>query len=107
MTLMPVSKISVFGSSCVNFGARRWIGQRSTSAAMSPALVHRLAEHVQDAAQRRLADGHRDGLPGVAHRHAAREAVRRRHGDRADLATADVLLHLGDELDVLAALAFL
>ncbi len=31
MTLMPVSKISVFGSRSANFGASRWIGHRWTS----------------------------------------------------------------------------
>jgi Xaa-Pro aminopeptidase len=61
------------------------------------AVVHRLADHVQDAAERRVADGHRDRGAGVHHLEAALHAVGRRHGDRAHLVAADVLLHLGDD----------
>ncbi len=35
--MIPVSKISVFGSSWSNFGGWRWIGSRRTSAGISPA----------------------------------------------------------------------
>ena len=60
-------------------------------------LVDRVAEHVPDAAERHLADRHRDRRAGVDHVGAAREAVGRVHRDRADAVVAEVLLHLGDQ----------
>ncbi len=66
-------------------------------------IVHRLAEHVQDAAERRGADRHRDRAPEVHGFHAADDAVGGAHGHRAHLVAADVLLHLGDDADVRAA----
>jgi hypothetical protein len=66
------------------------------------ALVHRLAEHVQDAAERRRTDRHRDRAAGVADFHAAHHRVGGGHGDGAHLVAADVLLHLGDDADVAA-----
>ena len=64
--------------------------------------VHRLAEHVQHAAERRRADRHRDRRAGVAHPHAALHAVGRLHRHRAHAVLAQVLLHLGDDVDLLA-----
>ena len=61
------------------------------------ALVDRLAEQVEDAAERRLADGHADRPAGVAHLGAAREAVGRVHGHGAHAVVAQVLLHLADQ----------
>ena len=55
MTLMPVSNISVVGVRSSTVGASRWIGQRSSSST-GVAEVDRLAEQVEDAAERRLAD---------------------------------------------------
>ena len=52
---MPVSKISSVGSSWSKAGAWRWIGQRSVVADLA-ALVDRLAEDVEDAAEGGLAD---------------------------------------------------
>ena len=95
MTLMPVSKISVFGSRSANSGRSRWIGQRWRVGRDRRAVVDRLAEHVEDAAERRRADRHRDRRAGVDDLHAAHDAVGRRHGDGAHLVAADVLLHLG------------
>src|SRR5438034_65431 len=48
-----------------------------------PALVDRLADHVHDAAEGRLADRHLDAVARVAHLLAAGEPVGRVHGDRA------------------------
>ena len=66
-------------------------------------LVDRLAEQVEDAAERRLADGHRDRAAGVADLGAAREAVGGVHGHGAHAVVAEVLLHLADERLLLAA----
>ena len=62
------------------------------------ALVDRLAEQVEDAAERDVADRHGDRAAGVDDLHAAREAVGGVHGDRADAVVAEVLLHLADEV---------
>ena len=61
------------------------------------ALVDDVAEHVEDAAERHLADRDRDRAAGVLDLHAARQAVGGVHGDRADAVVAEVLLHLADE----------
>jgi peptide chain release factor 1 len=60
-------------------------------------LVDRLADHVEDAAQRARTHGDRDRLPGVAHQGAADEAVRRVHGDGAHRRLAEVLRNLEHE----------
>ncbi len=62
------------------------------------ALVHRLADDVEDAAERLLADGHRDRRTGVEHRHAAREPVGGGHGDGAHVRLAEMLGDLEGEL---------
>ena len=54
--------------------------------------------HVDEAAERALADGHRHRLAGVDHLGAAREAVGGVHGDGPDLVVAEVLLHLADHV---------
>jgi len=59
--------------------------------------VHRLAGHVEDAAQRDRADGNLDGRAGGDDLAAARHAVGRAHGDGAHRAAAQVLLHFQDE----------
>ena len=102
-TLMPVSKISVFGSRSTKSG--RFAVNRPPLDARRDrrAVVDGLAEHVEDAAERRLADRHRDRRAGVDDVHAAHDAVGRRHRDGAHLVAADVLLHLGHDADLLAA----
>ena len=99
---MPVSKISIFGESSTNVGGSRWIGQRSPVAA-SPA-VDGVADHVPDAPERLVADGHRDRLARVDDLGSARETVGRVHRDRAHAIVAEMLLHLGDQLHRAAAL---
>ena len=96
MTLRPVSKTSTSVVCWSNAGGSRWIG-RQTSALTGPLLVDRLAEHVEDAAERRLADRHRDRPAGVDDLDAAGQAVGRGHGDGADPVVAEVLLDLADE----------
>ena len=96
MTLMPVSRTSRVGVRSSTLGAGRWIGQRSSVFDLA-ALVDRLAEQVEDAAERLLADGHGDRPAGVADLGAAREAVGGVHRHRADAVVAEVLLHLEHE----------
>ena len=70
--------------------------------------VQRLAEGVPHVAQGHVADGHRDGVAGVAHRGTAHETIGRLHGDGAHHVVADVLGNLereraiGIALDVVA-----
>ena len=61
-------------------------------------LVDGLANDVQDAAEALGADGHHDGRAGIANAHAAREAVRRVHGNGADRRFAEMLSDLENEV---------
>jgi hypothetical protein len=61
------------------------------------ALVDHLAEHVEHAAERDVADRHGDRAAGVDDLHAAGQAVGRVHRDRAHAVVAEVLLDLADE----------
>ena len=60
------------------------------------AHVDRLAQQVEDAPERDVADRHGDRAAGVDDLHAAGQAVGGVHGDRADAVVAEVLLHLAD-----------
>ena len=71
--------------------------RRSTSFGSVRAEVDRLAEQVEDASERRLADGHRDRAAGVDDLHAAGEPVGGVHRDRAHAVVAEVLLDLAHE----------
>jgi len=62
------------------------------------------ADEIEDAAERPLADRHGDRAAGVDDLHAAGQAVRGVHGDRADAIVAEVLLHLRDQLSRAAVL---
>ena len=62
------------------------------------ALVDDLAEQVEDAPERHVADRHGDRAAGVDDLGPAREAVGRVHRDRTDAVVAEVLLHLADEV---------
>ena len=96
MTLSPVSKTSTSVDCWSNAGGSRWIG--SVDVGDDRALaVDRVAEHVEDAPEGRLADRDRDRRAGVADVDAAGEAVGRRHRDGADPVVAEVLLDLADE----------
>ena len=78
-------------------GASWWMPPRSTSGGQILAEVDRLAEQVEDAPERRLADRHRDRRAGVDHLGAPREAVGGVHRDRPHAVVAEVLLHLAHE----------
>ena len=62
-------------------------------------VVHWLAEHVQHAAERRAAHRHGDRSARVDRLHAAHHAFGGLHGHGAHAAFAQVLLHLGDDVD--------
>ncbi len=57
-------------------------------------LVDRLADHVHDAAERLVADRHRDRLAGVGHLLAAHQAFGGVHGDGAHGVLAEMLRDL-------------
>ena len=99
MTLMPVSNCSVLGERSSNGGGSRWIGQRSVGVDRA-AAVDRLAQQVEDAAERLLADRHAHRAAGVDHRHAADQAVGRAQRHAADAVAAEVLLHLAGQVDL-------
>jgi hypothetical protein len=61
------------------------------------AEIDRLAEQVEDASQRRLADRHRDRSAGVDHLRTAREPVGRVHRDRPHAIVAEMLLDLAHQ----------
>jgi len=63
------------------------------------ALVDRLAENVEQAAERLFAHRDADRSAGVDHVDATRDSVRRVHCDRAHAVVAQVLLHLRDQVD--------
>ena len=90
---MPVTRISA----SVDWSAK--VGRRLMDGALAGRLdgagfVHRLADHVHDAAERLVADGHRDGLAGVGDVLAAHEAFGGVHGDGADGVLAEMLRDL-------------
>jgi hypothetical protein len=68
------------------------------------ALVDRLAEQVEDAAEGGLADRDRDRAARVDHLVATAQAVGGVHGDGAHAVVAEVLLHLADQVELGAAL---
>ena len=88
-------------------GARRGTVDRPALLALDrlALLVDRLAEQVEDPAERVLADRDRDRAAGVDHGVAAAQAVGRVHRDRADAVVAEVLLDLERQVDRVAAVA--
>ena len=93
MTLMPVSKTSIFVDCSTNVGGGA-VDRRALLGADGRAVVDRVADDVEDAAEALGADRHRDGRAGVAHGHPADQAVGRVHGDGADGVLAQVLRDL-------------
>ena len=90
---MPVSKISAVGDRSSNAGA--WTVDLPALLRLHRlALVDRLAQHVEDPAERLLADRHADRRARVDDVEAAGQSVGRVHRDRAHLVVAEVLLHL-------------
>ena len=66
-------------------------------------LVHRLADHVEHAAQRFGADRHFHRMAQADGFHAAHQAFGGLQRDGAHAALADVLLHFADDIDRLRA----
>ena len=93
---MPVSSSSTEGASSSNFGAAWWIDAALVRLDRA-ALVDRATEHVHHAAEHGGADRHRDRRAGVAHLHAALQAVRGAERDGAHDAVAELLLDLEGE----------
>ncbi len=93
---MPVSSISWEGVEVLDLGGRT-VDRPALLALHLAALVDRLAEQVEDPAQRLLADRHGDRRAGVGHLVAPLDAVGRVHGDRTHALVAEVLLHLADQ----------
>jgi len=60
-------------------------------------FVDRGAEHIHDAAQRRLADRNHDRVAGCEHFHAATQAVSRTHRDGTNHTVAQLLLDFHGE----------
>ncbi len=77
------------GSRTMN-GPALYAGQRLTA-------VDRVADDVDEPAERLLADRHGHGLAGVDHLAAARQTVGGIHGHRPHLVVAEMLLHLADD----------
>ncbi len=98
MTLMPVSKTSIVGSQLVELGSRP-VDRPALAGLDLVALVDRIAEDVEDAAEGRLADGDGDRRAGVLDVHPTRETVRGVHRHRAHAVVPEMLLHLRDQLD--------
>ncbi len=75
----------------VDEGGRGPVDRRGAGCLDRPALVYRLAHHVEDAAQRLGPDRHADRIAGVAHLLAADETVGRVHRDGAHGRFAEML----------------
>src|SRR3989442_342389 len=96
-TLMPVSSTSVFVSTCGAMNGQRLLGLDR------PLAVDRLAQHVEQTAERLAADRHRDGRAGVDDLHPADQSVGAGHGDGAHAVLTQVLGHLQCEADLRTA----
>ena len=93
---MPVTSTSDSVDCSAKSGAGAWIGRYSVAVDRA-LLVHGLADDVQDAAERDVADRHLDRLAGVGDLEAADEAFGGVHGDGAHGALAEVLGDLEHE----------
>src|SRR6185437_16138780 len=62
-------------------------------------IVHRLTNHVDDAAEHTFADRNRDGSAEVNDFHPANHTVSGLHGDATHPAFAQVLLHLNNHVN--------
>ena len=96
---MPVSKTSALGVRSTNSGGSRWIGRRSVDVDRA-AIVDRLAQQIEDPAQRFLADRHGQRTTPVS----TQSMPRRRpsvlpSATARTRAAAQVLLHFADQVD--------
>ncbi len=93
---MPVTRMLDLGRLIDERGRLR-VDRHGVGVADRAALVDRLADDVEDAAERHRADGDADLRAGVADLLAAGEALGRVHRDRADGVLAEVLRDFEDE----------
>ena len=98
-TLIPVSKISRVGFSSSNCGGSRWIGQRSSAWTCSSLPSIASPSTLKRRPSVPLPTGTEIGAPGVDDVGAARNAVGRVHRDGPHGVVAEMLLHLGDQVD--------
>ena len=94
---MPVSSASTPVDWSTNSGGGRWMGRRALGVHRA-ALVDRLADHVDDAAERLRADRDADPVAGVLGRLPAHQAVGGVHRDAAHGVLAEVLRDLEHEV---------
>ena len=94
MTLMPVSNIVARGSSWSN-GRRVAVDLPVVLDRADVVGVEGLADDVEDVTEYRVAHGHGDASPGLAHHGAAHESVGGLHAHAAHAALADLLGDLG------------
>ena len=99
MTLMPVSKISVLALEILHRRRCAVDGPTLFGDDVAPA-VDRVAEKVEHAAQRPLADRDRHRSTGVERFHSPDHAVGRTERHAPHAATAQVLLHFPRHFDV-------
>jgi len=98
-------EVDDFQAGLEDLDRRREIAERRRVAVDGPAValcfllaVDRVADHIPDAAERHVADRHRDRLLRVDDLDSPREPVGRVHRDSTDAVVAEVLLHLRDQL---------
>jgi len=70
-------------------------------------IVDGVAKHVQNSAERSLANRNPDRPAGILDAHSAYDGVGRRHRDCANLIASDVLLHFHGDVDVSAGIGLL
>ena len=97
MTLMPVSNIAVAGLRSASGGAARWIGARGMSAGKRRAVVAHRAGDVEQPAEHRVADRHRDRAAGRAHGDAALQPGGRLQRHAADGVLVEMGLNFEDQ----------
>ncbi len=64
-------------------------------------LIHRITQHIHNAAQGLFAHGHRDGLAGVGHAQAPLQALTGAHGDGTHDPVAELLLDLQSQVPII------
>src|SRR5262249_52682873 len=85
----------------VGKGRRRLVDRAPLIVRNGTGLIDGIADHVDDAPQRAVTDGHRDGLARVRDLLTAHEAFARIHGDGAYRRLAEMLGHLEHQAMVL------
>ena len=94
---MPVSNTAVAEVSSFSAGGALWMPRRGVSGGSGGPRSRSVPTHVEQAAQHRVADRHRDRRAGRAHRGAAGEAGGRLQRDAAHGRRIDVAVHFQDQ----------